>query len=367
MNNKKPGLGIRILLHAASFLLCVILMSGLLVTAALIDLKTVTSAKGIETVINILFAADKPTQDNSSLSFYGSKDKKLNSTGPVMLSASNGDFEIPDDFEIPYEALVDADALADFVVEMINEYADESVDITRETALDFIKNSTITEYTSQKVSGYLQDALEGTEDTVITTDEIMTLLEDNKQLIEQTFDVTVTDEMTDKIRSNVAVVIDENDLNGNIRREIDNAMQQPLEGTDMTVSDVAGYFGRLIDIKTILLALCICLLLTALLFLTNYYKPVNGLTWASVPFIAAGIISIGLTAAVCAVVQYNAADYAGLISDLTALFAPIHYGIAIVGVLMLTASVVWRVLNKKRVFEKMQIITQDSDIANPCG
>lgn len=344
-NNKKPALGIRILLQVVSFLLCMILMFGLLVAAALIDLKTVTSSKGIETVINLLFRADHPVRQQPELSFQG--DKSASRSGSVMLSASNGEYEIPDDIDVPYDALTDADALADFIIETLNEYAGESMDIDREAVLDFINDSSIIEYTSQKVSGYLQDALGGTEDTVITTDEIMSLLDDNKQLIEQTFDITVTDEMEQKIRKGVAEVVDENDLNGNIRRGIDSVMQQPLDGTDVTISDIAAFFGRLTAITTLLLVFAVCLLLAGLLFLANYYKPAKGLTWASVSFILSGLITVGLTAAICYIVQHNAAEYAKLISDLAALFAPLHYGIAIVGVLMLAASVVWRILIKK--------------------
>lgn len=357
-NDKKPALGIRVLLQVASFLLCMILMLGLLVAVALIDLKTATSSEGIETVINLLIAADRPTQSQPQMSFQGDKAADR-SVGPVLLSASNGEYEIPDDIDIPYDVLTDADALADFIVETLNEYAGESIDVDRETVFDFINDSSIIEYTSQKVSGYLQDALGGTEDTVITTDEIMSLFDDNKQLIEQTFDITVTDEMEQKIRSGVEEAINENDLNGNIRRGIDSVMQQPLDGTDITVSDIAAFFGRLTAVTTLLLVFAICLLLAGLLFLANYYKLAKGLTWVSVSFMLSGLIPALLPALLCGLAQHMITEYAGIITEFTALFAPLHYGFAIAGVLMLAASVAWRILIKKHRAPEPQTVVSE--------
>lgn len=352
MARKKPHFMIRLLLQLVSFLLFIVLTVSLLATAVLLDLKALTSSGGVEAVINaFLGTGSSEPSPTAEVPVQSPTNEYL-----VSLSSYSGDYgipddiQIPDDIEIPSDALTDSNILADFIMDIIQESAGDDVNVTHDQVQNFIDNSTVMDYTTNKVSGYVQDALNGTTTTVITADEIMSLLDENQALIEETFEITVTDEMKEEIRTNVTKAIEEEDLNGTIRQEIDNVMQQPIEGTDMTIQDIVELLGQITQTKVILSAVGLCLLLILLLFLANFYKLGKGLTWASFAFMIIGfplaivVYAMQNTVILQDLLGSEINSYISLISGLGDLLAPIHYGIAIAGVVMFVGSIVWRIL-----------------------
>lgn len=369
MARKKPHFMIRLLLQLVSFLLFIVLTVSLLATAVLLDLKALTSSGGVEAIINsFLGTGSSSASPTAEVPVQAPTNEYL-----VTLSSFDGNYEIPDDIEIPSDALTDSNILADFIIDIIQNSTDEDVNITHDQVQNFIDNSTVMDYTTDKVSGYVQDALNGTASTTITADEIMNLLEENQTLIEETFEITVTDEMKAEIRTNVTKAIEEEDLNGTIRQEIDNVMQQPIEGTDMTIQDIVELLGQITQTKVILAAAGLCLLLILLLFLANFYKLGKGLTWASFAFMI-----IGFPLAIVAYVMQNTVilqdllgsdmnSYISLVSGLGDLLAPIHYGIAIAGVVMFVGSIVWRILARilpKRKAKKNRNKEKDTPVVS---
>lgn len=354
MARKKPHFLIRMLLQLVSFVLFVVLTVSLLLTAVLLDLKALTSSGGIQAILNAFTSGSVTTSPSADAPVRNAP--QANGNYLVSLSSSTGDFqipgdfEVPDDFEIPSDALTDSSALSDFILQVIQDSTEEDLDITHDQVQNFIDNSTVMDYTSDLVSGYVEDALNGTTNTVISADDIMNLLNENQTLIEETFQITVTDEMKENIRTNVTKAIEEEDLNGTIRQEIDKVMQQPIEGTDMTIEDIVQLLGQITQTKVILAAAGLCLLLILLLFLANFYKLGKGLTWASFSFmfigfpLAAVVYLMQNTIMLQDLLGSEISNYISLISNLGNVLAPIHYGIAIAGVVMFVLSIVWRIL-----------------------
>lgn len=375
---KKPLFPVRIVLQVVSVLLCIVLGVGVLAGVVLLDLRTLTSNDGMQSIIELVLSSDikisadaptrQPQKSTSYIVSLGSTDDLLddatsdetvgNDAGDFDLPGDfelPDDFEIPDDIEIPSDALTDPDVLVDFIYDTIKESAGDDVDISHDQVQEFIDQSTVMDYTSEKMNAYIQDAFNGTETTVITADEIMNLFEENRELIENVFDIEVTDEMQQTIRENVERAVEEEDLNATVRTEINKVLDTSVPGMDMSVSDLMQKIGRLTRKEVITKAIVFCVVVMLLLFAANYYNLGKGLGWISYAFLAIGIMLVTLLL----ILQFGASSLqfgnetvnsaVQMAGSLTGMLAPIHYGVLIAGVLMLAGSIVWRILHKLKL------------------
>lgn len=381
---KKPFLPIRIVLQVLSVLLCIVLCVGVLVTAVLLDLRTLTSNDGMQSIIELVLSGDlnismdapvqqpqpapQPQRPSSYIVSLGSTDDYADDvsgafTIPDDLTDDDasgeleipGDFEIPDDFEIPSEVLTDSNALIDFVYDTIQDSAGDEVDISHDQVQEFVERSTVMDYTSGKMNDYIQDAFNGSENTVITADELMNLFEENRELLEEVFDIEVTEEMQQTIRENVERAVEEEDLNGTVRTEINKVLDTSVPGTELSISDLMQTIGRLTRTEVVMSAVLFCVILMAMLFGLNYYNLGKGLGWISYAFTFIGaalaiplfILQFGSSSLQLGNETVDSALQ--VVSNLTHMLAPIHYGILVAGVAMLAGSIVWRILHKLRI------------------
>lgn len=338
MARKKPHIMIRFLLQLVSFMLCLVLTVCLLTTALLLDLKSLTSAGGIQAIVTALTSGSVglsvPQQDEAVVDGY-------------VVSLANQ--SIPDgDRDLPQEAMTDSNFMTDYIYDILQGSTDKN--ISRSEVSDFVNDSTIMDFTSEKMASYVQDAMNGEETTTISADEIVKLLEENQALLEERFDIKLTDEMKSKIRAQAQKAIEEDDLNGTIRQSINEMLDQPIDGTDMTINDLFRKIGELTSTQSILSAVGLCLLLVLLLFLANFYKLPKGLTWASVPFLMVGLPMAAIISGmkeggfVQNLIGNDAGGVSSLLGSLADVLAPVHYGIAAMGIAMLVGSIVWRIL-----------------------
>lgn len=315
---RKPLLPIRLLLQILSAIVGLALTISLLATAILLDVKLLTSAGGMQTIITAFISGSSSSEPSTAVPGNGYI---------VSLGSSDNPFN---DIELPADALTDTNILTDYVYDIIQNSTGEETNVTKEQVETFINESTIKDYTAEKAASYISDAINGEEKT----------------------NITVTDEMKTELQTQVTKAIEEDDLNGTIRQEINKVMDQPIEGTDYTVKDIMAAIGQITANNVIYSAIGLCLLLIALLMLLNYYKLPKGLSWASSSFISVGLmLSIPLliirsTPELLTQLIPEAAGLSQTVTDLTSIITPVHYGILIAGVAMLVLSIVWRILAK---------------------
>lgn len=367
---------LRLLMQFLSAVLCLILVAASLVTVLLLDVKALTSAGGIETILTALTTTGNtdqpaPTQPEAAAhhpvrlsaltlpegytidengNVYDADGNFVYSIGTADSQLPDG-IEIPDDLTIPSNALTDPNALAEYIYQMAQKYMPDQFTATQEDVLEFLQNSTIMEYVSEKAASYVQDAINQEQTTTITTDEIMDLLEDNQPLIEEKFQITVTDEVKESIRGEVDKAITEDDLNGTIQQTINNAMEQPLNGSgDLTLGKLAAWVGLLTQTKVLLAVTALCLVLVALLMAANFYYLPGGLSWAGTAFLSSGtllslpLLVLGLFPSALTNIVPEAGQLLPALVSACDVLAPYHYGLAIFGLLILVASFVWRAL-----------------------
>lgn len=346
---KKPFFLIRFFLHIMSLVLYLVLMVSLLATALLADVHILTSSGGIEAIMTHLVTPDDttppPTAPTSS--------PAMGSAAVTKLSTAT----IPDDVQIPDGAMSDSGALADFIQEMAGQILGEDASITPEQIQTFIEESTIMEFVADKAASMIGNILSGNTDAapIITTEDILQLVDDNQALIEEVFQVEITEESKQEMAGQIDTALADADINAMLHDGINQALQTPVPGTDgMTVQEILVYIQHLAQPKVIVLCLIGCLLLMGLLGLLNYYNLPRGIRWSGSACTTAG----ALLATPLAIVQFSPSLIAGLmpetgetlqlISGAASVIAPVHYGLLAVGIVLMIISFIWRLFTRNR-------------------
>jgi hypothetical protein len=329
---RKPHIALRIGMQLLSFVLCMVLCVALIATVVLADLNMLTSSGGIKQLItSVLLPNQAPHSPRPMLGMAGDP------IDPGMLGGT-----LPEGVEDAI-ASGDSNAIVDMLYETMKEMLGEEVPITKEQLQTFVEESTVTDYIAEKAAGYAEDIINGTENTQITAEELVDLLEENKELIEQTFEVEITEEAMAEIEANVTTIVEENDINGTIRAEINNVMESAgAEGSGIPLAQIMEIV-RLLSQNTVMYsAIGACVVLILLLCGANFYNIPAGMTWAAVPCILIG----GILAAPIAVLQLMPSILGELaaFAPMVNVLAPIHYAVPVTGLVLLIGSIVWRIV-----------------------
>lgn len=322
---KKPHIALRIGMQFLSFLLCLILGMALIVTVALADINLLTSSGGIKQIITAVMIP--PQAPAVARPIPAANGAPVRQSGDADDSLAGGN----------------TSAIVDMLYEMILDSAEGEAPISKEQLQTLVENSTVTDYIAEKAAGYAEDILNGTENTQITAEELVQLVRENKQVIEQTLDIELTEQAMADIEANMTTMVEQNDINGTIRTEINNAMDAMVSGdSGVPMAQILEVF-RILSRDTVLYgAIGACVLLLALLCGANFYNVPAGLTWAAVPCILIG----GILAAPVAVLQLMPTilgDFAAYASVVNVL-AVNHYATPVIGLALLIGSIVWRIV-----------------------
>ena len=213
-----------------------------------------------------------------------------------------------------------------------------------------MEESTIKEYIADKSSSIISDIVTGENTTTITGEEIKELLTENKELIEEHFDIVITEEEIEEVAQAVEElpVVQEIQKNG-VAGFLGGGMTVPDgsydESTDSTTpSNPMGGINeilntvRMIASDTVFYA-CIgaCAILIALLFLLAWNKPYIALFYSGSTFFTTGLTFLVPTL----IATTQPATWIGLFSNIPEIGAMI--GAVSRVVLMLTGSVCYTV------------------------
>lgn len=350
--HKKPHVAVRILMQLLSLVLCLALLVGVVAATLVADLRRVTTKDGIKQIIVSLL--DRPTVVRP---IVGAAGIRLNSTTDQASSATQ-------------------DALIDLVMQNLVMEDGTPIDISREEIEAFVEESTVKDFLAEKVAGHAADFITGEVTTEITTEEIQQLVEENKDLIEEHFDVEVTEEFTDI----VTTVVEEQDIDTVVREEVlgtvgnmtigggnfapdgpnssggsgssDNTegSSQPGASQGMTINDLVAMLQEIAADKVMYTTVGICVALVLLLLLCNFYSIPGGLGWAAAPTILAGLLLsapvyfiLGSPETLVMLLQGQAV-VADVIRGVLTTIAPVHYTVLGIGVGLAVASIVARII-----------------------
>ncbi len=237
----------------------------------------------------------------------------------------------------------------------------DDLPITRQQLQSILAQPSVQSFLSKKASEYVQDILTGSENASISTDEIMEQLEQNRELLESEFGITITPEVKQQLRDELSTLLEEQDLSSQLRENINKQLDSALSGSSGSWSDdssqnstlrmIQTVFSYLLSTRMLVGITAVCLVLLALLCLANWYNIPAGLTWASVPCIFGGLImTVPLLILrsqprfLLSAMGAEARALMNLLLSFADVILPVHCGLLIVGLLLLIASIVWRIL-----------------------
>lgn len=363
MKIKKPPVAVRVLLGLVSVILCLALFCTTVVTMVVTDLKVLTSKDSLQTIITQLVFATP----------------KKNSPVYLFQAAGVGGVRL-DDAEISEGAQEEGSStqfVVDFLYDYLKEEMGEEMEISKEEVGALLEESTIPEFLSDKMSSMVSDIITGESTTEITKDEILELVEENKQIIEDVIGEELPEEAIEQIVTkveevNVAETVKDvvevqlglkpdpsnPEADGTASAPVikENVIQGVLSGKN-TVDDVINggiptmlVLLREITATTMILSLLgVCLVLIGLLFAANYWKLHAALRGAGITLMIAALPFVAATVAVQAVPALFADPAMKVVALVIQTTGVVSFGTFGAGLAMLIGSIVWGCLRKRKL------------------
>jgi len=390
MNKKQLPTGVRVLLGFVSILLCIVLFLCSIVTILVADLSLLTSKGGLQKLIqDVLFSTSAPARPGFAPAGV------LPGRNPIRLNEVENapGFDLGD---IDLSGLINGDgadgALADIIYGIMEEqFPEEQLPISKEDVTNFVEQSTLTEFISDKVSGIVVDVINGEVTTTITKEEVVELLEENKELIEDTFKTEIPEEVIES----VGTMVEESKLSETIQQSVADIVgveiapttpnnpdpenpgntigsstgsnKKPIfrpgdlevldnvtsgDVSDMGVGEILALVRIVTSPAVLIGCIAICLLISGLLFLTNWGRPNAALRCSGIPYFIAGLLFLLPSA----VAQFAPSLFAGMgiagnaIRQVLALAGTISLGVTVFGLVLIIGGAVWgSALKKKRI------------------
>lgn len=389
---RKPHIALRILLQLLSLLVAVALFATTLAGALILDVQQLTSSGGIKQLIDAVLetmTTSAPAKTPSAAPYLSNLsnwtihydeteattgdsysvivdengntiivdgngnvidggDFVVDENGNIVIGGDNiGLDDIPEDIILGGGSEESVGGLIDWIYDQIDESTEEELGITKEQVQTFVEESTFSDYLSDKLAGYADDFINGTQNTTITADEIMGLLEENEELLKNELNIELTPEMKEELKSSVEEIVENTDINNTIREEVFGAVEDAVNdstaelGVDM--DQIRSALQLLTSQSMRNFVIIINVLLIALLCLLNFYNIPAGLTWAAFScLLSGGILQLPMV-----VLQNMPTDGASggipaLLASFADVFQPIHNGVLFLGVGLLVVSIIWR-------------------------
>jgi ribosomal protein L40E len=247
----RPHIAVRITMQVLSFLLCLVLMVSLLVNVLLLDLRHLTSSDGLESAVSAVLG----TADGSEAAAQRSEES-LN-------------------------------VVVDMVYDIASSQEDVTIPFSKEDLRDFVEESTVPEFLTEKLADYAMDIIHGTEKTEIHADELMDLLEENEKALREELGIALTPENKASIAQTLQTQIEENDLNSTIHQTVNDTLEENL---DMDLDALREALQWLTGDTLLYISLGISLLLILILLALNYYNVGAGLSWSASAGLTAGTL-----------------------------------------------------------------------------
>lgn len=322
-SRKQLPVGVRILLSVLSILLCVCLMASMLAAAAILDYRLVTSRSNIEKITNSLLSAPAGSRHLPLTAAVGSV--------PTAEASESGSQT--------------QEALVEWLYDTLKQQHGDELTVTKEQMQSFLDQSGTKEFLSDKISSYMDDFINGTSSTTITTDEVLELIEENKTLVEQSdIGTVIQSEVIEGIQS-VTIPGASPLLPGTSPDSADP--ENSAWGGSYTIGALMAELRILTSDMALIIVLAINFLLMVALFFTNRMRLSGTLCSIGVPAVVAGTLLALPTALLQLVPGMLPAGIGSVIDTVIGAVAPVHYGLLGLGIATLIGAIVAKALQKK--------------------
>ena len=373
MKNVAIGFG-KFLLGVLTFLLCIALMVSTIVTIVMADVTILTDKDNINTLITEFLKPSASVQLEDELLPLRADEN----TAPAVLSLSDAS-------SAEISELGSSGFMVDVIYDMIRQQAGDELPFTKEQVESFVEESTLSDFLAEKGAGLVSDLLTGEKTTTITADEIKQQLEQNAQLIEETFRIPLDTETIAGLTAGIeeSGVLDQINEGGleSILAAGDENQSPDAEGeateTVKTPITLEGILSGKVDISTLslpqilelmrsitsatVLLSCIgvCVGIIGLIFLTRWKKYYTAMIVTGITLFITGMICM-----IPAIVVWNVPEMImellgdlavgmTLIRKIVDMTSPVTIGVTVFGFALIVGGSVLAVLTKKWAKEKL--------------
>lgn len=334
---------LKILLELIAIVLCLTLFVVTIAGALIMDLRVMTSKGGFEKILNQLIT--------STVSQPEAAAPAPTPNGSVLLLSDTS-------------ASVVSDPITDMVYELLQSGLGEDLPLEKEDVRDFINNSTVKDFLTDKVSGTFDDFFNGTSNTTITKDEIIGLVRDNAPLIKESFGVEITDDQLEELETALEEVpileeLEQEGLMGFLEENYLNQAQPDGDAGTMggladsmaAVKQVMDYVRMATSNTAIASIAGVIVVLMLLVLLVNWTVP-KTLSDIGITLLFAGLVLSSINFVFSSdVLQVLLADQTaiiGLINGILASIAVVHYSILGSGIALIVLAIVAKVIKTRR-------------------
>lgn len=355
---KKPHVVIRILLGIISVVLSIALFVGIFTAMVIGNIRVLTNKDNLQTFISeILFATPKKH-------------------APVILRQGVGVGGVKLD-EADAEMDGTQQMIVDYVYDMLKDQFGDELPVSEEKVEELLSESTVPEFLSEKMASIMSDVLTGETTTTITSEEVVELIQENSELIQDTFGVEITQEHLDA----VSEWVEEADITNTVQQVVQGnlglkdpetgrpeeggvAMAPEMQGSvlqgmvsgQVPVDDILSgdiqtmlaLFREITSVNILLTILGACAVLVVLLFLVNYWKPYAAVRCVGITAMIASLPFLIPTVLVLAVPAMFAEPGLSIVALVLRLTSVVCIGLFVGGVVLLAGSIVWGTLAKKK-------------------
>lgn len=362
---KKMNLGIRFVLGFVSVILCILLVVATLTTAILADLNVVFQKDNLQKLLTeALFTSATARRPAPGIPGNGHGGPAVQRF-PMRL----------DEATLTTGAETgDNSAIVEWIYGTLTDQFGEENLPSLEVVQEFVEESTVTDFLTDKTASIISDVITGSSNTTITTEEIQGLLEDNAQIIQDTFGI----EMNEEVITQVVTVVEQNEVVKAIQEEgVTAVVQQMVESGALDIpteflpmpnrpGDTADgtaanpmmsllqTIQSVVSVSTLLIAIGVCVFLIALLMVTNLKRIWIGINNTGISLtVAGGILMIPtcllwFAADLLTDLLKDAGPVGKIVLYVLKSTAPIHIGIFAGGIVLIVGGCVLRTILKKK-------------------
>lgn len=387
----------KILLGLLAFILCVALFVSTVLTMVVADVRIVTDKDNINTLITGYLTGKPAPHRNQGLPLQ----EKVHRAPRRNLDSA--------DFDI--SMVGDTNFLVEFIYNTVKEEMGEDLPLTLDEVQDFVEESTLDDFITEKGSSLISDFLTGEKTTTITVEEIVEQLEQNAPLIEQTFQVTIDDTVISEVtgaveESGILEELEEGGLEaiidmanppsedatpegGDVSADKESSAQTPglskpnqnvpekeltlisaiqgiisgeLDLSTLSIPQLLNLFRSAISRETLLACIGLCVLLMGLVFLTQWKRYYSAMIKIGITLLVTGVIGM-----VPAVIVWVAPELVisllgdmafamKLIKMIVGMTYLVPAGVAAGGLVLIVAGGILRSVAKKRAIKAGDVV-----------
>jgi len=356
---KKLPLGVRFLLGLISFLLCICLFVATVATILVMDLRAIVDKDNLQNMINeILFSP------------IASQQLPIRGMG-IDVTLRQNDIRLADVSQVQTPSVEEGVGMVvDLVYDLIQEQMGDELGVTYEQVASFFEESTAKEFVSDKLSSIIYDCYTGEITTTITPDEIQELIVENKSLLQEHFNLTISEE---DLSSAVQWVQESGALDIITEENIENVLGISLdtpapEGAD-SITNIIGSIsnGEEVDVAAIMAAfrfitsdtalyalIGVCVALSLLLMLVNCTRVYLGFIDSGIAVILAGLIMMIPSAFADMLAELVGGPVGRVVQLFTQATGPVSTTAAGIGLALLVLGIVIYSLRRAKIRKAMR-------------